>query len=73
MTFERIKQDANSIVELGFALNNLAADKSNAEEKGDKAKVRALDIKINEVKLQIRNFLISITNSLKKQEAELNE
>ncbi|MBS3108535.1 hypothetical protein J4409_01560 [Candidatus Woesearchaeota archaeon] len=73
MSFERIKQDASSIVDLSFTLENLVAEKSKLESlKESKDKILAVDEKISIVKSHIKTFLSSINTGLKQQEAELN-
>lgn len=62
MYFDKIKQDADAIVEAGFRLNNLAAGKSKQD----------LDESINQVKRHIKKILDDIEINAKKQEAELN-
>jgi len=73
MSFERIKQDASSIVDLSFTLENLVAEKSKLESlKESKDKILAVDEKISIVKSHIKTFLSNINTGLKQQEAELN-
>lgn len=62
MYFDKIKQDADAIIEAGFRLNNLAAEKSKQD----------LDERINQVKQHIKKILDDIEINAKKQEAELN-
>lgn len=75
MYFEKIKQDANSIVEAGFVLDNLVAEKSKLENSSSPSKdseIAALEKKMNAVKSHIKKFLENMQINLKKQEA-LNE
>lgn len=70
MYFDKIKQDADGIVEAGFILNNLADEKSRLENDGKSKKdeIKALDDRINNVKLHIRFFLDDISENLRKEE-----
>ena len=67
MFFDKIKQDAEAIVEAGFLLNNLHAAKSKAGN----GKAAELDKKINELKSRINKMLHNLKASINKQESML--
>jgi len=65
MFFDKIKQDADAIVEAGFLLNNLQAEKSK------NGKTAELDKKITELKSRINKMLYVLKASINKQESML--
>jgi len=69
MYFDKIKQDADGIVEAGFILNNLVDEKSKLENDASSKKdgIKLLDERINNVKLHIKFFLDDLSENLRKE------
>lgn len=74
MYFEKIKQDADSIVEASFALKNAMAEKEKlmSAKKVSKDEIAKINEKISLMKKNIAALLADINANLGKQEAEIH-
>lgn len=74
MYFEKVKQDADSIVEASFALKNAMAEKEKlmSAKKVSKDEIAKINEKISLMKKSIAALLADINANLGKQEAEIN-